>query len=319
MNMSRMFQSLASLAVAGLFIIGQQALAQDSHRLTRLALPDKSNSGTASFSARSDAAPAPNIYGLQATLTQINPKEGPNADGTDLWPCFGYGSAFSNPDCPTVGNPSIPFPVGGIVVGTPQYVWKLANNTGYGYGNGDGNGNGCDALINGTTGPHPAQYRPCGQIATWYEDDTNDSTDDLLQHIVVRQGDRIIYDSGTVDYGPAGPSVTYPVSVILNTDANLGYWPGAAVGPDNGNCSANVGYPLTSPTFPAGTVFVVASGQACQRPTHGKATFTTETMLATPRYIQATGAGCKGGASPCYRVEWFKNYETHQDFDIFLE
>src|ERR1700691_6132547 len=87
-------------------------------------------------------APTPTIYPLQATLTQINATEYSNADGTDLWPCFGYGSATQpNIDCPTLGDPSIPFPVGGVAVGVPQYVWKLANNSGYGYGNGDGNGN----------------------------------------------------------------------------------------------------------------------------------------------------------------------------------
>ena len=126
--------------------------------------------------AAPERAPAPTIYPLQATFTQINASEYPNSDGTDLWPCFGFGSAGApNLDCPTVGNPSVALPLGGVVLGVPQYVWKLANNTGYGYGNGDGNGNGCDALINGTSGPLPVngtagatQYKPCGQIATWY-------------------------------------------------------------------------------------------------------------------------------------------------------
>jgi len=317
MKMSRMFQTLASLAVAALLACGQQALAQENnHWQTRV--PVSTHANVNSLSADPRTAPRPDIYGLQATFTQINPTIGPNADGTDLWPCFGYGALGTNPDCPTIGSPAIPFRLGGVVVGVPQYVWKLANNSGYGYSNGDGNGNGCDALINGTTGPSGAQYKPCGQIATWYEDDTNDSTDDLLQRIVVRQNNRVIYDSGVVDYGPAGPSVNYPVSVILNTDANFGYWTGAASGPNNGNCSANVAYPLTSPTFP-GRVYVAASGQTCQRPSTGPATFTTSTILATPRYKQATGTACAGGVSPCYTVEWIKNYEIHQDFDLFLE
>ncbi|HTD29443.1 MAG TPA: hypothetical protein VK660_08660 [Xanthomonadaceae bacterium] len=319
MKMPRTFQTLASVATVALLICGQQALAQDStHRITRVAPQDKARISTASSAMyQSQTAPTPDIYGLQATFTQVNPKEGPNADGTDLWPCFGYGSSATNLDCPTIGNPAVPF--SGVVLGAPQYVWKLANNTGYGYGGGDGNGNGCDAMINGTTGPLAAQYKPCGQIATWYEDDSNDPADDLLQRIVVRQGDRIIYDSGIVDYGPAPSNLVYPVSVILNTDANFGYWPGAASGPNNGNCSPDSGYPLTSPTFPTGKIYVVGANQTCQRPATGRATFTTWTALATPMYRQATGAACKGGVSPCYKVDWIRNHEIHQDFDVFLE
>jgi hypothetical protein len=318
MKISLKLQMFALFAAAACIVCAQRVLAQDSHhRQVRVAAqptPDGRN-------GRPETAPPPNLYALQATFTQVNPTEGPNADGSDLWPCFGN-SASPNPNCPTIGDPSIPFRTGGIVVGYPQYVWKLANNQGYGYGDGNGNGNGCDALINGTTGPAGAQYRPCGQIATWYEDDTNDSTDDLLQRIVVRQGARVIYDSGTVDYGPAGPTVAYPVEVILSNDANFGFWPGAdeSAGPNNGNCSPDNGYPLTSPKNP-GKLYVVRAGRTCQQPVPGLATFTTSTVLATPSYAEVTGAPCtsKGVVSPCYTVEWIKRYEIRQDFNIFLE
>ena len=319
----RLFRSSAFLATLAVLAFAQPSLAEQSgHRMTRVG----GSSGTAltnlpdpRMSLHNQTTPQPDIYGLQASFTQINPTEGPNADGSDLWPCFGYGNRGTNPDCPTIGNPAIPFRIGGIVAGSPQYVWMLANNTGYGYHNDLGNGNGCDAYVNGTTGPSGATYKPCGQIATWYEDNTNDSTDDLLQRIVVRQGDRVIYDSGMVDYGPAGPSVNYPVDVILNTDANFGYWPGSTLGPNNGNCSANLGYPLSAPANP-GAVYVVAAGRTCARPVTGKATVTTfQTILATPYYHKATGAACTGGAGTCYTVDWQRNYEIHQDFDLFLE
>ena len=75
--------------------------------------------------------------------------------------------------------------------------------------------------------------------------------------VVVKQGDKIIYDTGIVDFGPAGP-IKYPVDVILFTDANFGYWPGAQDGPNNGNCSGNLGYPLTAPSFPS-AAYVLAS------------------------------------------------------------
>lgn len=184
---------------------------------------------------------------------------------------------------------------------------------------GVGNGYGCDALTNGTTGPLPSQYIPCGQIFTSFEDDTGDFSDDLLQRIVVTQGTSIIYDSGIVDYGPAGPSVSYPVSVILNYDANFGFWPGASVGPNNGNCSSNSDYPLTSPANP-GKAYVVESGKTCQEPVPGVATFTTFTALATPEYTKVTGIRCtrQGVASPCYTVKWTKHHEIRQDWNISL-
>ncbi len=319
MNTTRMFHTFASLVMAAFFFVGQSAQAQQTHHRQFVVSAEVVNDSN----AHSATAPPPDLYGLQATFTQVNPTIGPNADGSDLWPCFGYGTAFGpNTDCPTLGNPSIPFPVGGVVVGVPQYVWKLQNNTGYGYGNGDGNGNGCDALVNGTTGPLGPNYKPCGQIATWYEDDTNDTTDDLLQRIVVTQGDRIVYDSGTVDYGPAGPSVTYPVTVILSTDANFGFWPtaGEGTGPNNGNCSGDSGYPLTAAANP-GEVYVLKGGSTCREPVPGLATFTTSTVLATPIYTKQTGTACtsKGVASPCYTVEWNRRSEIRQDFNIFFE
>ena len=154
------------------------------------------------------------------------------------------------------------------------------------------------------------------------QDDSNDPGDDLLQRIVIRQGTRIIYDSGTVDYGPAPSNIAYPVSVILNTDANFGFWPGQdeSVGPNNGNCRSSTGYPLASAAYP-GAIYVVASDQTCREPVPGLAVVSTTTVLATPAYKQISGEACttKGVASPCYKVEWTRNHEIRQDFNIFLE
>jgi hypothetical protein len=317
MRTSRVFQILTSLAIGAGLICGQQARAQDSHHSQIKLVPH--------VGATVAGTPAPDLYALQAMFTQVNPVTAANTDGSDLWPCFGSTSS-PNPDCPVMGNPAVPFPSGGVVVGFPSYVWKLRNPEGTTKSNSSGFG--CDALVNGTTGPLVngptgpigTAYKPCGQIATWYEDTTNDSTDDLLQRIVVTQGSTIIYDSGTVNYGPAGPNVHYPVDVILNTDANFGVWPGAGTGPNNGNCSADTGYPLTVPENP-GKVYIIAAGQTCHAPVPGPAVFTTSTVLGTPNYTKATRATCtaKGVASPCYTVEWTKRNEIRQDFKIFLE
>jgi hypothetical protein len=253
----------------------------------------------------------PYLIGLQASLSGDYPVIGANADGTDLWPCVDYQGV--NLDCPRIGKPGVRLPGYGIVTGFPAYSWTLQNTPGR------GNGIGCDALINGT-GTLAIPYKPCAQISTWYEDATNDSTDDLIWHVRVMQGSTVIYDSGLQDYGPAGPSVTYPVHVVLAADANFGYWPGAEYGPNNGDCGTNILYPLQSPAFP-GRPYQVATGQTCAEPVAGPAKVLTRTILATPTYTQVTGAACtrRNVPSPCYTVAWAKKYEIHQDFDFALQ
>ena len=298
-------RALALQAALLLPAVGQSALAQASHQMpVRLPL---------AAASRIHAPYAHELRALSAAFTQVNPSV-TNSDGYDLWPCFGYPPG-PNLDCPTVGNPTVPLPFGGVVLGFPSYVWSLHNTP----AGSPGSGYGCDAYVNGTTGPFGIAYKPCGQIATWYEDDTFDSTDDLLQRIVVTQGTTIIYDSGTIDYGPAGPSVSFPVDVILTADANFGVWPGAGFGRNNGNCSADLNYPLASPAFPPG-YYVVAAGHTCLPPVTGPATFTTSTTLATPAYTKVTGAVCtaQGIASPCYTVKWTETHAIRQDFKIFL-
>jgi hypothetical protein len=248
-------------------------------------------------------------------MVQGYPVIGANADGSDLWPCFGRTSG--NADCPTIGNPPVPFPAGGIVTGAPAFSWALKNNDILGFGL--GNGLGCDAYIDGTTGLPAAQYKPCGQITTFFEDDSNDANDDLLQRIVVTQGFDIIYDTGIVDFGPAGPNVKYPVDVELAYDANFGYWPGAKRGPNNGNCVVDIGYPLAAAQFP-GFPYQVAAGSTCGRPRPGKARVHTETALGTPTYHAVAGGACTrhGVASPCYTVTWQRKDQIEQDWDLYF-
>ena len=125
MKTSRVLQFFACIALAALGICGQPALAQESHHRLFMVVPRAAAQGVVVAPER---APRPTIYPLQATFTQINATEYPNADGTDLWPCFGFGSAAApNVDCPTVGDPSVPLPVGGVVLGALE-----SDSTGYG-------------------------------------------------------------------------------------------------------------------------------------------------------------------------------------------
>lgn len=261
-----------------------------------------------------DLLPPAKMVALQAVMTQAYPTIGANADGSDLWPCYGH--ATPNADCPTVGNPVVSLPRGTLVTGKPAYSWALENNDIFGFGL--GNGIGCDAYINGTTGLAPVLYKPCAQITTFFEDDTNDADDDLLQRVVVTQGPNVIFDSGIVDFGPAGP-INYPVDVELYYDVNFGFWPGAENGPNNGNCTPDIAYPLAAPAFP-GVIYQVAGGSTCLRPAPGKAHVRTETTLATPSYRQVTGHRCTSHnvVSPCYEVTWAKRHHVVQDWDVFL-
>src|ERR1700712_194569 len=105
-----------------------------------------------SLQADADAAgkhnhqsPPPQLIGLQAHFTQAYPTVAANADGSDVWPCLGRGN---NTDCAMIGNPPVPLPRGGIVMGRPAFTWALLNNNIIGFGL--GNGTRCDALTNGT-------------------------------------------------------------------------------------------------------------------------------------------------------------------------
>jgi hypothetical protein len=153
MKTSGLSSVLSILAVATSFT-SQAASASEAHH--RLMLPSAQ-------ARKPNTSERLQIVGLQANFTQAYPTIGANADGSDIWPCLGRGN---NSDCATVGNPPVPLPRGGIVIGRPAFTWALQNNDIIGFGL--GNGTGCDALTNGTVG-QPSQgvlYRPCGQIVT---------------------------------------------------------------------------------------------------------------------------------------------------------
>jgi hypothetical protein len=316
MTIFRFFQVPASLVAVSLFVFGQLATAQEQHRphvSVRIVQRETADSNP----SHPETVPPLNLYALQAALTQTYPTVGANADGTDIWPCSGNSSSTGpNPDCPVIGDPAIVFPSTATAIGNPAFVWQLKNTAG------SGNGYGCNALINGT-GHLGIPYLPCAQAETWYEDDTNDSTDELLYTMVVAQGDKTIYDIGNVDLGPnQSAGQTPPVDQIIYNPVNFGYGPGDGprTGPNNGNCAPDFNYPLTSPANP-GAEYLVAAGKTCVAPVAGWATITVTTALGSPEYTKVTGPVCtsNGVASPCYTVKWCRKYEISQTWNIFLE
>jgi hypothetical protein len=244
-----------------------------------------------------------------------------NSDSTEVWPCFGSydGSTPSteNPDCEFFKDTNysglspaftVGLPTGAGVLGIPSYTWSLAD---------------CDATSSTTL--------PCGQTATWYEDNSNDSTDDLLYEIEVVQGTSVIADSGLIDFcggtgclngngvGVGNPygGLSPAADVVIYGDQNFGTM--GVTGKNNGNCDASFNYPVTS--NPAGGEFGIAANKTCVAPVAGVATITATTELATPTYKLDSAKNCAtaGVSSPCYTVTFAKKYSVLQKWTINLE
>jgi len=208
-----------------------------------------------------------------------------NSDGTDLWPCFGGGNT-QNVDCPTIGDPTQNFPDNGVAVGSPSYTWSLSA---------------CDATSTSSN------Y--CGQTETWYEDDSNDSSDFLIYSITAQQGSNYIADSGTVVFGPNSFGGLSPAAnVIIYGDQNFGTM--GETGVNNGNCEANYDYPLSSPGWP-GSTYVIAAGKTCVAPVTGTVNFVATTEVATPSYTKQ-----KNGT---YTVKFTSKYKLQQKWSITLQ
>jgi hypothetical protein len=116
------------------------------------------------------------------------------------WPCSG-----GNPGCTDIAS-------GGLVIGSPSFTWPLAN---------------CDAKTKKDTSA-------CGQLFWIYEDDTNDTADDLTFSVVVTQGKSYILDIFS-DQGanPFGAGVVY-----VSADLAFGSI-GNHTGPGNGYCAGS--------------------------------------------------------------------------------
>jgi hypothetical protein len=227
-----------------------------------------------------------------------------NVDGSELWPC-----TTPSADCPTIGDPPIPFS-GGFVIGTPRFTFSLSA---------------CNGTTNGTQVPYTWDqgetwnafaindyYVPCGQINALYEDWTSDSTDDVLTSYVVRQGLKVIADSGVQDWGPntyyAGTGDLY--TIIVYQDFNFGAL--GQTGPNNGNCVPNYKYPTTA--IPTSYPFIIAENLTCADPAAGLATITVRNELAAPTWTCKTTSE----VTSC-KVKYAIKYALEQTWNIYLQ
>ena len=313
---------VALLAVSVLFVGTQQAQAQHKdvpHHWNVKVLPHNPILGDAS--PDTGGAPPAGLYGIgQAFVVEPEPTW-VNSDGSDEWPCFGTGGSgtSANSDCPTLGDQGGVFPEGAAALGIPGYVFYLQTST-----DSPLQPNGCDA----STSADATNY--CGQTNTWYEDWSGDTTDELLYIIEVTQNGSVIADSGTVDFGPNTFAGLVPAAdVVIYGDQNFGT-DGVATGPNNGNCEAAFGYPLSAPAYPG--VYVVPAGKTCVDPvasstisgaiTAKEAKFSATTEIGTPAYTKKTSGTVDGTtctvAAPCYEVKWTIKYKVAQSWYIWL-
>jgi hypothetical protein len=290
---------VAFTLIISLAVLAPQAMAQTQtpHHYAIKIVPVPANRVQPQFKL------TPDLYGTAAVFAfspYTQSSEPTNSDGTDLWPCFGSytssgGTGSENPDCPTMGDPAQGFPVGGAALGTPAYTWSLSA---------------CNATS--------TSVLPCGQTNTWYEDDTGDSSDELIYSIEATQGSSVIADSGTVVFGPNTFGGLSPAAnVIVYGDQNFGTM--GETGKNNGNCDADFNYPLTSPSWP-GSTYLIAAGKTCVAPVAGDVTLTATTEVATPVYTKETKSSvCGSVGTPCYTVKFTKKYSVKQKWTIVLE
>ncbi|HTW32608.1 MAG TPA: hypothetical protein VMD76_13085, partial [Candidatus Sulfotelmatobacter sp.] len=228
-----------------------------------------------------------------------------NSDGSEIWPCFGSfdGSDASteNPDCQSFKDTNfspttLGLPAGAGILGTPSYTWSLAA---------------CDQT--------DSSVAPCGQTNTWYEDDSNDSTDELLYIIEATQGTTVIADSGTVDFGPNVYGGLSPAAdVVIYGDQGFGNQ--GISGENTGNCTADYNYPLTTAANP-GEVYIVQANKTCAAPVAGLVKLSATTEVATPAYTKSTSKTtcAPAGGEPCYTVKWTVKYKVLQSWYINLQ
>ena len=217
MKKSRLFYLFMCLAIVGFTVCGQQALAQTVHHLQARAV---SQNGVHSQAKTEKKA----LEQLMSGFGVLPPVDGGD---NDEWPCFPGGGNPNDADCASIAP-------GGVVLGSVAYSQSLAN---------------CDA--NTSTSPN------CGQIFWFYEDDTGNTTDNLVVSIVVKQGKNFVLDTGPFNFGPN----PFPAGSVIVVSDDVAFGTLGETGPSNGYCAG--------------------STESCINPVKGVANVTITTTVGT--------------------------------------
>jgi hypothetical protein len=197
MKKSRCFQVLTLTALLACMVCGQQALAESPHHFQIRAA--NANAVNPAKGAKEKAV----LEQLSSGFGVLPPVDG---NGNDEWPCFPNQNS-NGADCSQIA-------AGGVVIGTPAYTQSYAD---------------CDANTSGAPN--------CGQVFWFYQDDTGDSTDDLVVSIVVKQGKNYILDTGPYNFGPNPFGGTPGTVVVISDDTAFGTL--GETGPGNGFCGGS--------------------------------------------------------------------------------
>jgi hypothetical protein len=192
---SRLFQVFASLSIVVFFVCGQQALAQESRHHLQARIASAPHQGEARNAAKFDE-----LFQLASGFGVLPPVD---SGGNDEWPCFPNANA-NGADCSQIAT-------GGVVLGTPAYTQSLAN---------------CDADSSSSTS--------CGQIFWFYEDDTGDNTDPLIVSIEVKQGTKVILDTGKIPLASPNP---FPAGSVIIISDDVAFGTLGETGKGNGFCA----------------------------------------------------------------------------------
>jgi hypothetical protein len=193
-----LFQIISFPAIVAFLLCGQHMLAQETHAKSRLHI-QAHVAGTVDQGIKSDAVVESKILRqLSSGFGILPPKD---ANGDDEWPCVPNSANANYPDCSSIA-------AGGVVIGVPGFTQSLTS---------------CD--------DNTSTISYCGQILWFYEDDTGDSTDDLIITISAKQGANYIADV-VYNFGPN----PYPAGsvVIISDDTAFGTL--GETGPGNGFC-----------------------------------------------------------------------------------
>ena len=249
--------------------------------------------------------PAHGLYGVSQAFVHSSWSNDPptntwtnNSDGSELWPCF------SGVDCPTIGNPSISLPNWGLVTGAPSFTWSLAE---------------CNGTTNGTTVPYTlgetwnwteinGNYVPCGQINSFYQDFTGDTTDEVLWRAVVPQGRNVIADTGIEDWGPNPWGLPGPAAYSsLGRTSTSALWATRLARTTVTVCPTTItpllGRPRRIRSLPQ-------EDHTCVDPVAGLATILVTTEIATPKWT------CSSGTCT---VTYKRVYALNQQWNIDLD
>jgi hypothetical protein len=218
MKKSILLPVVVLMAIVAFTVAGQQALAQSPHHF-QFKVVSPAQADRAPKGVKEKAV----LEQLMAGFGVLPPVDG---GGNDEWPCFPNQNA-NGADCSTIAT-------GGVVIGEPAFTQSLSA---------------CDADSSSSAN--------CGQIFWFYEDDTGDTTDDLVISVVIKQGKNYILDTGSYDFGPN----PFPAGSIVVIYDDTAFGTLGQTGPGNGFCAG--------------------STETCVNPIAGKATATITTTVGT--------------------------------------